>query len=88
MTEPAAVWENAVLAASLFAVDPAGLGGVSLRASAGPVRDRWIALLRGVLPPKPACGGCPVMWRMAVCSAVWICQRHFRPDVLLWSAVS
>jgi magnesium chelatase subunit D len=52
MTEPAAAWENAVLAASLFAVDPAGLGGVSLRAAAGPVRDRWIALLRGVLPPE------------------------------------
>jgi magnesium chelatase subunit D len=52
MTEPAAAWENAVLAASLFAVDPAGLGGVSLRAAAGPVRDRWIALLRGGLPPE------------------------------------
>ena len=52
MTEPAAAWENAVLAASLFAVDPAGLGGVSLRAAAGPVRDRWVALLRGVLPPE------------------------------------
>ena len=52
MTPPDAAWENAVLAAALFAVDPAGLGGVSLRASAGPVRDRWLALLRGVLPPE------------------------------------
>jgi magnesium chelatase subunit D len=52
MTPPDAAWENAVLAAGLFAVDPAGLGGVSLRASAGPVRDRWLALLRGVLPPE------------------------------------
>lgn len=50
MAPPDAAWENAVLAATLFAVDPAGLGGVSLRASAGPVRDRWLALLRGVLP--------------------------------------
>jgi magnesium chelatase subunit D len=52
MTPSDAAWENAVLAAGLFAVDPAGLGGVSLRASAGPVRDRWLALLRGVLPPE------------------------------------
>ncbi|MGF7208765.1 magnesium chelatase subunit D [Skermanella aerolata] len=52
MASPDAAWENAVLAAGLFAVDPAGLGGVSLRASAGPVRDRWLALLRGVLPPE------------------------------------
>lgn len=52
MTPPDAAWENAVLAAGLFAVDPAGLGGISLRASAGPVRDRWLALLRGVLPPE------------------------------------
>jgi magnesium chelatase subunit D len=56
--EPAAAWENAVLAASLFAVDPAGFGGVSLRAAAGPVRDRWVALLRGVLPPETR------MWRV------------------------
>jgi magnesium chelatase subunit D len=56
VTEPAAelaaAWENAVLAALLFAIDPAGLGGVSLRAAAGPIRDRWVALLRGVLPPE------------------------------------
>ena len=36
-------------AASLFAVDPAGTGLV-LRSPAGPVRDRWLALLRGLLP--------------------------------------
>ena len=33
-----------------MAVDPAGTGGVSLRASHGPVRTRWLALLRGLLP--------------------------------------
>ena len=32
--------------AALFAVDPVGLGGVVLRAGAGPVRERWLALLR------------------------------------------
>ncbi|WP_046115008.1 magnesium chelatase subunit D [Aquincola tertiaricarbonis] len=41
---------DARLAIALLAVDPAGLGGVWLRAPAGPVRDAWLALLRGLLP--------------------------------------
>jgi magnesium chelatase subunit D len=44
------VWADAVLAAALCAIDPAGLGGIALRARAGPVRDRWVAQLRGCLP--------------------------------------
>ena len=36
--------------AALFAVDPCGLGGVALRASAGPARDEWLALLKKLLP--------------------------------------
>lgn len=43
-------WEDAAAAAALFAVDPAGLGGVSVRAAPGPVRDRWLDLLRRLLP--------------------------------------
>ena len=43
-------WTDATLAAALFAVDPAGVVGVSLRAHAGPVRDRWLAILRQWLP--------------------------------------
>ena len=43
------VWADATLAAALFAVDPAGLGGVALRAPAGPVREQWLALQRGLL---------------------------------------
>jgi magnesium chelatase subunit D len=39
------------LAAALFAVDPAGLGGVVLRGGAGPQRDAWLALLVRLLPP-------------------------------------
>ncbi|MCU0919093.1 MAG: magnesium chelatase subunit D [Burkholderiaceae bacterium] len=39
-------WADAVWAATLFAVDPHGLGGITLRASAGPVRDHWTQLLR------------------------------------------
>lgn len=44
------VWADAVLAATLCAIDPAGLGGVALRARAGPVRDRWVEALRAQLP--------------------------------------
>ena len=42
--------DDAALAAALLALDPAGLGGVSLRAPPGPARDRWLDLLRGLLP--------------------------------------
>jgi len=45
-------WCDASWAAALFAVDPVGTG-VSLRALAGPVRARWLALLRGLLPAGP-----------------------------------
>ncbi len=46
----ARAWDDAVLAASLFAIDPAGFGGIALRAHAGPVRDAWqdaLARMRG-----------------------------------------
>ena len=49
MTVPTA-WRDALQVAALFAVDPAALGGVVLRASAGPVRDRWLAQLQALLP--------------------------------------
>lgn len=45
MSEAPSAWDDAVRAAAVFAVDPAGTGGVVLRARAGPVRDRWAALL-------------------------------------------
>ena len=44
-------WADALRAAALVAVDPVGLGGVALIAQHGPVRERWIALLRSLLPP-------------------------------------
>jgi magnesium chelatase subunit D len=43
---------DAVRAAALFAVDPAGTGGVLLRALAGPVRDTWLTQLRAALPAE------------------------------------
>ena len=53
MTQPPAEadrWDDAALAAALFAVDPAGTGGVVLRSLTGPVRERWLTLLRAYLP--------------------------------------
>jgi magnesium chelatase subunit D len=46
----ALAWADAAAAAQLFAVDPAGTG-VLLRARVGPVRETWLAMLRGALPP-------------------------------------
>lgn len=42
--------DDAALAACLFAVDPAGLGGLVIRASAGEARDGLVAAIRAVLP--------------------------------------
>ncbi|NVN84846.1 MAG: magnesium chelatase subunit D [Rhodopseudomonas sp.] len=50
----ALAWSDAATAAQLFAVDPVGTGGVLLRSRAGPVRDRWLSLLRAALPPDDA----------------------------------
>jgi magnesium chelatase subunit D len=47
-----AVWADAMQALALFAVDPVGLGGISLRAGAGPVRDHVLALLKDALPAE------------------------------------
>ena len=49
-------WADALRAAALLAVDPWGLGGVALHARHGPVRERWLASLKELLP-----GGSP--WR-------------------------
>ena len=44
----AATWADAMLAVACVAVDPRALGGVAVRAHAGPVRDRLMSLLRGL----------------------------------------
>ena len=51
MSEAAAAWEDAARAALLLAVDPHGLGGVVVRAGAGPVRDRWLESLNQLTAP-------------------------------------
>ena len=52
MSEPAEAWTRAALALDLLGIDPGGLGGLRLRARAGPLRDRFIAALPS--PPGPA----------------------------------
>ncbi len=52
--DPAACWSDALHAAAVFAVDPAGLRGIAMRAQAGPVRERWVAALRACLPTHTA----------------------------------
>jgi magnesium chelatase subunit D len=54
MSGSAAIWSDAVTAAALFAIDPAASGGVLIRAGAGPVRDRWLEVLRQGLPSGTA----------------------------------
>jgi len=45
-------WARATLALRLVALDPGGLGGLWLRARAGPVRDRLVAGLDGLPLPR------------------------------------
>ena len=47
----AAAWADALQALALFVADPVGLGGISVRAGAGPVRDRFLFLLHEALTP-------------------------------------
>lgn len=44
-----AAWADALQIVALFAADPAGLGGICVRAGAGPVRDRFLGLLRDAM---------------------------------------
>jgi magnesium chelatase subunit D len=47
------LWRMAELAAALVALDPAGIGGVTLRAPAGPLRDAWLIRLMNLLGDRP-----------------------------------
>lgn len=47
-------WADAALAAALFAVDPVGTAGVALRSLPGPLRERWLLLMRTLLGPSAA----------------------------------
>jgi hypothetical protein len=43
-------WADALAAAGLLAVDPAGLGGAIIRGFPGPARDSWLGALKAALP--------------------------------------
>jgi len=43
-------WMQPAHAAALFALDPAGLQGIVLKARPGPVREAWLEQLRGLIP--------------------------------------
>lgn len=43
-----AIWADALCAAACLAVDPFGLGGMVVRAQAGPVRDRFVDVFKRV----------------------------------------
>ncbi len=47
-------WDEALLAARLFAIDPVGTVGVALRAPPGLAREKWLAALRAFLPAAAA----------------------------------
>jgi magnesium chelatase subunit D len=49
-TPPPDPWADALIAADLLALDPAGLGGARLRGRPGPARDLWLDRLRAGLP--------------------------------------
>lgn len=49
MSDGAAIWADAMIAAALAAIDPAA-ASVMLRAGAGPVREQWLELLRELTP--------------------------------------
>ena len=51
MSDASDIWSRAALAVACFSVDPAGLGGIWVRARSGPVRDRLIAGILAGLPP-------------------------------------
>lgn len=42
-------WRDACHIAAILAADTSGLGGVCVRARPGPVRDRWVQILQGLL---------------------------------------
>jgi magnesium chelatase subunit D len=52
VTQPATPWRDALVAATLLALDPVRLGGAVLRGPPGPARDAWLARLRSLLPAE------------------------------------
>ena len=59
-TVPCAAWPEALLIATLFAMDPHGLGGISIKGRGSPFFDAWLDLLKELLPEGAPLRRCPV----------------------------
>ena len=59
-TVPCAAWPQALLIATLFAMDPHGLGGISIKGRSSPFFDAWFDLLKELLPEGTPLRRCPV----------------------------
>lgn len=57
---PCAAWPEALLIATLFAMDPHGLGGISIKGRSSPFFDAWLDLLKELLPEGAPLRRCPV----------------------------
>lgn len=59
-TVPCAAWPEALLIATLFAMDPHGLGGISIKGRGSPFFDAWLDLVKELLPDGSPLRRCPV----------------------------
>lgn len=57
---PCAAWPEPLLIATLFAMDPHGLGGISIKGRSSPFFDAWLDLLKDLLPDGAPLRRCPV----------------------------
>ena len=57
---PCAAWPEPLLIATLFAMDPHGLGSISIKGRSSPFFDAWLDLLRELLPEGAPLRRCPV----------------------------
>lgn len=55
---PSSLWASACIVARLFARDPFG-SGIHVKAAAGPVRDRFLSMLRAMMPVESPWRRCP-----------------------------
>jgi magnesium chelatase subunit D len=59
-TVPCAAWPEALLIATLFAMDPHGLGGISIKGRGSPFFEALLDLLKELLPEGAPLRRCPV----------------------------
>lgn len=59
-TVPCAAWPEALLIATLFAMDPHGLGGISIKGRGSPFFEAWLDQLKELLPEGAPLRRCPV----------------------------